>query len=275
MRIVAAAALIVASWITAAVADARDQAPSIFDRDAAISYSQAAIGRSLSDYAFLDRDRKPRRLADFRGKPLVVNMVYTGCIYSCPVVVQSLYDAIDVAGEAIGNDAFRVVTIGFDAQTDTPERMRAYADSHGIDAANWEFLSTDADTARQLADELGFVFAESPVGFEHIAQTSVVDTDGRVYQHVYGANFEPPALVEPLKALFLSQPTARPSIESLVERIRLFCTNYDPSSGRYQFDYSIFFMLVIGGASLLGMLAVAARAGWRTYRAPLPPHRKA
>jgi protein SCO1/2 len=247
-------------------ASSKPQAPSVFDRDAAIAFSQAAIGRQLGDFSFLNQNREPRQFADYRGKPLVVNMVYTGCIYACPLVVQSLYQAVESANETLGAERFRVVTIGFDTRDDTPERMHAYAESRGIDLPNWELLSTDSATAERLADELGFLFAESPAGFEHVAQTTVVDADGRIYQHIYGADFEPPALVEPLKGLLMSTTAARPSIANLVERIRLFCTNYDSSTGRYRFDYSIFISLIIGGRILLGLCVFLVRNGIRIYR---------
>jgi len=35
-------------------------------------------------------------------------------------------------------------------------------------------------------------------------------------------------------------------IASLVDRVRLFCTVYDPASGRYEFDKSLFIQIAIG-----------------------------
>jgi protein SCO1/2 len=247
-----------------------DAVPSIFDRDAALDYSQSAIGRSLPDYTFVDTETKTRRLSDYSGKPLVVNMVYTGCIYSCPLVVQALYDAVDVAEEALGGDRFNVITVGFDTDTDTPAQMRAYARSRGIALDNWEFLSTDAETAARLAGDLGFLIMESPGGFEHIAQTTIVDGTGRIYQHVYGAEFEPPALVEPLKNALLAVPGSAPPLAAIIERVRLFCTNYDPASGRYAFDYGIFVGLIIGGIILIGLLVILVRSARRAFRNPPP-----
>ena len=244
--------------------------PSVFDREAALAYSQSAIGRSLPDYAFVDTGQRVRRLSDYAGKPLVVNMVYTGCVYSCPLVVQALYDAVDIAEEALGGGRFPVVTIGFDTAPDTPAQMRAYARSRGIALDNWDFLSTDAETATRLAGDLGFLVMESPGGFEHVAQTTIVDATGRIYHHIYGAEFKPPALVEPLKNLLLAMPANAPPLTALIERVRLFCTNYDPSSGRYAFDYGIFIALIIGGITLIGLFVILVRAARRAFRGPPP-----
>ena len=78
-------------------------------------------------------------------------MVYTGCSDICPTVSEALARAVDVARDALGNDSFRVITVGFDVRSDTPDRMRSYARSHGLDSGGWEFLSGTGDTAGRLA----------------------------------------------------------------------------------------------------------------------------
>ncbi len=244
--------------------------PSAFDAEAAIAYSQAAIGRQLGGYAFLDRQGERVALSDYRGRPLVINMVFTACAETCPVIVQTLYRAVSVAEDALGPGRFSVVTIGFDSRHDTPTRLRAYAREQGVDLPNWAFLSGDHATIDKLAADLGFIYFPSPRGFDHLAQTTVIDAEGKVFRQVYGADFEPPALVEPLKDLMLRRGGALPDLEGLIDRVRLFCTFYDPSSQRYAFDYSIFIALVIGSASLAGLGFIVVRAWLRT-----PPQRRA
>ena len=238
----------------------------VLDPQAAIAYSQAAVGREIGDYSFRDSGGGHVRLADFRGKPLVVNLVFTACVESCPLVVQSLQHAVEVAQEALGRDSFSVVTLGFDAAHDTPARMRSYARDQGVVTDNWHFLSGEQAEIQRLLDELGFLYFPSPRGFDHLAQTSVLDGRGRVHQQVYGASFEPPALVEPLKGLMFGQAGSLADISALIERVRLFCTFYDPVRERYSFDYSIFFALTIGGLSLLGLGTLLARAWLRLLR---------
>ena len=103
--------------LSARVAAHEAEAPSAFDPEAAIRYSQAAIGRQLDDYGFLDRRGKPLRLADLRGEPLVINLVYTACTHTCPLIVQTLYRAVEVAQDALGADSFKVLTIGLATNT--------------------------------------------------------------------------------------------------------------------------------------------------------------
>ena len=264
-RLIVTAGLCTVSGMVAAGAATTDP-PSPFDPQGALAYSQDAIGRSVTSIDLLDGARNRRSLAEFQGRPLVLNMIFTGCAHSCPLIVQNLYRAVDNAHETFGEDAFSVVTIGFDTDIDTPEQMRAYARSQGVDLPGWHFLSADRDTVEQLTREVGFIYFPSPKGFDHIAQVSLLDPEGRVYHQVYGDNFAPPALVEPMKQLISGLPANRLSLDGLVERVRLFCTLYDPASGRYRFDWSLFVGLTIGALALLGIGAVLARALLREFR---------
>src|SRR5262245_27539822 len=90
------------------------------DPDRALKASQAAIGNRIGDYAFLDREGRDVRLADYRGKPLVVSFVYTGCFSVCPTTTAQLAKAIREARKTLGTGSFRVVTIGFNLPYDSP-----------------------------------------------------------------------------------------------------------------------------------------------------------
>lgn len=260
-----AAGLVALSMFAVAPARAHEADPATFEPEAAIRYSQSAIGRQVGDHAFRDAGSRRVTLAAFRGKPLVVNLVYTSCAESCPLIVQTLARAVEVAQDALGPESFNIVTIGFDVDADDPTRMQAFARRQGADLPNWRFLSTDQETVERLTADLGFIYAPTPRGFDHLAQTSVLDAEGRVFRQIYGADFAPPALVEPLKALALGDPGRLASFGGLIERIRLFCTFYDPTRDSYRLDYSIVIGIVIGGLSLSGIGFVVLR-GWLNLR---------
>lgn len=254
-------ALLLAAMDPAGAADAPDQRT-------ALDTSQAALGRALGEHTFRDTERRPVRLADLRGRPLVLNLVYSACSQACPIVIQTLYPAVDAAQEALGEDAFTVATIGFDARNDTPERMRAFARAQGVDLPSWLFLSADQATVDRLAADLGFTITPSAQGFDHVAQVSVLDQDGRVYRQIYGGAFEVPALVEPLKELVFGVRSGWATLDGVINRVRLFCTLYDPRSGRYRFDWSVFIGIAIGAVSLFGVALFLVRE-WRRAR-PYP-----
>ncbi|MDJ0929015.1 MAG: SCO family protein [Gammaproteobacteria bacterium] len=223
-----------------------------YEPDQALAISQAAIGRQVGDHAFLDRDAQPFNLASLRGRPAIVSMIYTSCHHVCPMITEHLARAVDIGREALGEDSFTVVTVGFDTAVDDPTRMRQYAQVRRIEVPDWYFLSGDEATVAALAEDLGFIFFASPKGFDHLAQTSVLNGDGVVYRQVYGQKFKTPALIEPLKELVFETPAEASLLDGWLDNVLLFCTVYDPASGRYKFDYSIFV------AGFVGILCLGA-----------------
>lgn len=237
-----------------------------YDRGEALDISQGAIGRTLAEYRLRDTDGQAFELSHLRGKPLVVSMIYTSCHHICPMITRNLATTVDVAQEALGKDAFSVVTIGFDWKVDSPERMKQFAALHG--AANqpdWHFLAADGSTVDTLSGNLGFLYYASPKGFDHLAQTTVIDAEGKIYRQVYGVDIDTQSLVEPLKELVFNTPRSAGLIEHWVSTFKLFCTVYDPNSDRYRFDYSIFMTIIVGLLSL-GAIATFIVREWRRAR---------
>jgi len=261
----ATVACVVSAPLLAAAAvsgDAHDRDPR-FDEATALKISQAAIGRTLNAaYRFTTSDGRSISFGDLRGKPLVINLVYTSCYHVCPTITQTVARAARVAWGAMGADGFRVATIGFDTPNDTPDRMRTFARERGIDMAQWDFLSTDAATIASLAKDLGFIYFPSPRGFDHLALTVIVDAEGKVYRPVYGDSFAVPTLVEPLKDLVFGRKASTKNWDGWINGIKLFCTVYDPTSGRYKFDYSVF-VAIISGIASLGALGWFILRAWR------------
>lgn len=239
-----------------------EERPDAYDPDRALAISQGALGRQVAGYEFLDRSGQPFQLDRLHGQPVIVSMIYTSCYHICPMITAHLAEVVRIAREALGDDSFAVVTVGFDWAVDRPERMRRYAAQQNIDTAGWYFLSADEASVKRLADDLGFIFFRSPKGFDHLAQTTVLDREGRVYRQVYGQSFETPALVEPLKELIFDTPADAGFVASWLDGVRLFCTVYDPSSGRYRFDYSIFVGAFVG-IMCLGAVAVFLVRSWK------------
>lgn len=233
-----------------------------FDRDSALKISRAAIGRTLDDYDFTSSSGEPVSLADYFGKPILINFIYTSCMHTCPMIVETLSRSVDVARDALGEDSFTVLTIGFDTRKDSVESMAAYARVRGIGDDNWHLLSGDEETVRLLADDLGFLFQPSPMGFDHLAQVSVVDEALKVYRQIYGVKLTAPVVVEPLKQLVFGRNTGYTSFSGLTNQVLLFCTIYDPSTGRYKFDASFIITIVVGLLFLSGAGALFIRSWW-------------
>jgi len=254
--------LVLIAWSISAVAQSPDEP---YDKDEALRLSRAALGRTVSGHSLTTRSGAPLALDELRGRPLVVSMIFTSCGHICPMLTQHLGSVVEIAREALGDDSFTVATVGFDTVNDTPERMAKFAADSGVDDTDWYFLSGDPRTIHALSSDLGFSYFALPKGFDHITQTTVIDADGRIYRQVYGQRFDTPALVEPLKELVYNSPTDAGLVDQWLDKINLFCTVYDPESGRYRFDKSIFISIIVG-LMCLGAIAFFIIFHWRDAR---------
>jgi len=249
-RALAIAAVASGFWAAAVPAEAVPAAAGQPDYRKALEASQGAIGRELPDFRFTDSGGKAVSLAGFRGKPLVVSFVYTGCFQACPVATQFLSTAVSAARTALGEDGFNVVSIGFNQPFDTPEAMASFARQNRISDRRWSFLSPDAASVPALTRAFGFSYEATPKGFDHVTQVTIVDAGGVVYRQVYGESFEIQMLVQPLKELLSGQATESVSLENVWQKVKLYCTVYDPFTGSYRLDYSLFVELFAGITTL-------------------------
>jgi protein SCO1/2 len=248
---------------------ASQAAPALM-QDQALRLSQGSIGQVVGDYTLQDSEGRPVRLSSLRGKPLLISFIYTGCFSVCPTTTRTLKRAVESAMRALGPDSFNVASIGFNVPFDTPAALRTFAGQHGVYFPNWLFLSPDAQTLEGLARDLGFSYARSAGGFDHITQVTILDQQGRVYRQVYGDSFPLPQLVVPLRELLTGTPPADESLAGFIERVRLLCTVYDPTTGRYRYKYSILFEIfggLMGLSAMLIFLLVELRKTRRLQRA--------
>jgi protein SCO1/2 len=228
--------------------------------------SQAAIGNAIGEYALRDTAGRTVRLSDYRGKPLLVSFVYTGCFQVCPTATRFLADATAVARRALGEDRFHVVSIGFNQPFDDPAAMASFARQAGIRDERWSFLSPRQEDVEPLTRLFGFNYEASTGGFDHLLQVSIVDARGVLYRQVYGEGFEMPMLVQPLKELLSGEAAREFTLANVWDKVVLYCTVYDPHSGGYRVNYSLFFEIFAGLTTLAAIAWMVLRELRRARR---------
>jgi protein SCO1/2 len=228
------------------------------DPGAALAVAERALGRAVGDYSLVDTTGARLSLRDYRGKPLVISLVYSACSSVCPATTQHLIDAVGEAGRVFGPDRFAVLTVGFDARNDTVARMAQFASLQGIRSPNWRVASGDPATIEALLDDLGFSYRAVAGGFDHPTQTTIVDRGGRIYRHVYGDDFPVTMFMEPMKDVIFGTTTPF-SLSGILDRVRFICTTYDAAARRYRFDYGLVFGGAIAAVSLLAMGGLIVR----------------
>ena len=218
----------------------------VLDQGKALALSQSVVNKPIGDFTLLSREGKPIRLQDYRGKPLLVSFIYTGCFQVCPTTTKNLQRAVTNTVAILGTERFNVISIGFNQPFDSPDALKAFARQNGIVFPNWEFLSPAPAVLTELTRSFGFSYVATPAGFDHIVQVSIVDAEGKIYRQAYGENLTADMLVEPLKQLVTGAPVAQTNaVADIIDRVRILCSVYDPATGQYRANYVLYFE--IGG----------------------------
>ena len=80
------------------------------------------------DFALHDQDGKPARLADARGRVVVMTFIYSSCRDLCPAEGNDVATAMDLVGD---EDAVAYI-VSVDPAGDTPERTRAWLERRNL-----------------------------------------------------------------------------------------------------------------------------------------------
>ncbi|NJD33434.1 MAG: SCO family protein [Betaproteobacteria bacterium] len=234
------------------------------DSQAAYKRSQDAVGKPVGDHVLLDRQGRPVRLADYKGKPLLVNFIYTACFQVCPTTTKNLQKAVENTVGMLGADRFNIVSIGFNQPFDSPQAMKTFAQQYGIRLPNWEFLSPAAAIVDELTGNFGFSYVATTAGFDHLNQVTLVDANGMIVRQIYGESFTAQDLAEPLKAMITGAPIPpqTSTLAELVDRVRIICSVYDPLTGKYRTNYALYFEI----AGFISFMFFMAWIAWSFMR---------
>jgi protein SCO1/2 len=153
------------------------------------------------DFDLLDVDGRPRHLADYRGKVVMLFLGYTNCPDACPTTLAKMAEAV----QELGGDGHDVqgLFVTLDPARDTPSVLRQYVRAFNpAFAALWGDTATTAATAKafKVFFELRKPDAEGFYTVDHSSGIFVFDRQGRLRLYM-GQNIWVNAMVHDLKLL--------------------------------------------------------------------------
>jgi protein SCO1/2 len=141
-----------------------------------IDISGANYGR---DFALLDPDGNTRRLADFRGKVVILFFGFIQCPDVCPTALLRAA-AVRRLLEADG-ERFQIIFVTLDPERDLPEILREYSAVFEADVIG---LYSTPEKVREMADAFRIYFRKVPTGggytIDHTATSYIYDPEGRL-----------------------------------------------------------------------------------------------
>ncbi len=140
---------------------------------------------------------KTLKISDFKGKFVIMSMIYMGCTSSCPMTVAKMKDVDKLLSEKAKNKT-NFVLITFDLKRDTPAVMLKYANKNHLSLDRWTFLrSKEEANVREISNLIDFKYKSLPNGeFEHSFALVALDTEGRVIGRTEGSEMNPKAIAD-------------------------------------------------------------------------------
>jgi len=159
------------------------------DYKPAVSYHVPAPGDQVPDFKLRNQDGRAIHFGQFRGKTLLITFIYTRCPSPdfCPRVTRN-FAALEK--QLAANPALyartHLLSVSFDPEHDTPERLKAYGISYignysKSAFAHWDFAAPEKLVLPEMARffDLGMTEnADSTI--THTLSTTLVGPDGKV-----------------------------------------------------------------------------------------------
>lgn len=190
----------------------------------------------------------------FRGRAMVLSLVYYQCPMLCTLTLNGLASALSVLTFDVGKE-FDVVTVSFEPKETArlaAAKKKAHLERYQRPGAaeGWHFLTGDAPAIAALTRAVGFryVWDAETRQYAHPAGLVVLTPDGRIARYMYGVEYAPRDL-----RLALVEASQR-RIGNPVDTVLLYCYQYDPARGRYA--ASVLRLVRLGG--ILTVLGLAS-----------------
>lgn len=207
------------------------------------------------DLPFRDETGRTVQLREyFHGKPVVLAFVYYGCPMLCNQIRISVVGVLKMITFSAGKE-YDVVFVSFDPR-ETPamaaakkkETLERYARPES--AVGWHFLTGDEPSIAALtrAANFRYTFDAQKNLFAHASGVLILTPDGRISRYFFGIDYPPRDM-----RLGLVEASAG-KIGTPIDRVLLFCYEYDPASGRYS---TVILRLVRAGGILMVLMIVA------------------
>ncbi|PYM14032.1 MAG: electron transporter SenC [Verrucomicrobia bacterium] len=159
------------------------------------------VGDAMPDYPFTNELGQAIHLGQFKGQSLGLTFIYTRCPLPtfCPRMSSNFADAcrkLSMLPDAPKN--WRLLSISFDPEHDTPPMLKGYAKRYDYDTNHWSFATGALIDIDAITEQFGLMFPREGAGvtFNHNLRTVVVDAQGRVQKVFIGNEWKVEDFVE-------------------------------------------------------------------------------
>jgi protein SCO1 len=165
------------------------------DREARGDYPAANGNDCLPHVSLIDQHGSAISLASLKGKPVLIDFIYTSCASTCPILTAKMAAIAHALGPALGADV-RIVSITLDPEHDNPAALAKYASSHDASGNGWIFLTgPPAQIDQVLALFKLRRMRENDGTITHSVSAFLLGPDGRQVRQYNALDVSPEAVV--------------------------------------------------------------------------------
>ena len=138
--------------------------------------------RSLPNAQLVDQDGTAFSLRAYRGRPVLVDFIYTRCPTLCGVRGDDFEHVLQLMHGMRATTPIDLLSISFDPENDDRAALQLYGERFGAKAPAWRIAApTDGRGLAALLRSFGvIVIPDGMGGFIHNSAVYVVDTSGRL-----------------------------------------------------------------------------------------------
>ena len=206
------------------------------------------------DAVFKDDQGREVRLGEyFKGKPVVLALIYYSCPMLCNQVLNGMLSSVRQVSFNAGEE-YQIVAISFDSR-ETPAlataKKQTYVKAYNRASGNagWHFLTGDDANIKRVTDAVGFRYKwdDKTNQFAHASGMFVLTPEGKLARYFYGIEYRPRdvrlGLVE----------ASQSRIGTPVDTLMLYCYHYDPRTGKY--GPVVMNIMKVAGVITIGLIA--------------------
>jgi protein SCO1/2 len=167
-------------------------------------------GDAIPDFRLVNQDSKPVRLAQYKGRALLLTFIYTRC--PVPEYCSLMSSNFAVIERELKKDVMlykktHLVSISFDPAYDTPKVLRSYGASQtgNYDQetfSHWEFVTGEAEEVKRIAQFFGLTYIPEKDQLVHSLQTALITPDGKLAKLYSGNEWKPSDVLADIRTLF-------------------------------------------------------------------------
>ena len=147
-----------------------------------ITVLASTLFAEIQAFSLIDHTGHTFTQENLYGKVSVMNFIFTRCRNKkmCPASTQRMLALQQLVNKKGLSDKVQCISISFDPEYDTPERLFHYGKAHGLDFSNYKLLTGDLSTIQKLKRKFRIFTVGNNDKIEHTMNTILFDQNGNI-----------------------------------------------------------------------------------------------